>query len=233
VINGTAPVTTVSQASYGPLSLDLGKTYYWRVDEVNEAKTPATWQGDVWSFSTHEYLVVDDFEDYNDFEPDRIFDTWIDGWGVPSNGSQVGYAVPPFAEKTIVHSGKQSMPLSYDNSSTASYSEATANIANLAIGKDWTKYGIRSLTLWFRGDPNNAATEKMYVKLNGSKVTYDGDASNLARAEWQPWNIELTSFGVNLRNVMELIIGFERSGAVGGKGKVYFDDIRLYPHREP
>jgi len=229
VIDGTAPVTTVSQASYGPLSFDLGKTYYWRVDEVNEAETPAIWQGDVWNFSAQEYLVVDDFEDYNDFEPDRIFDTWIDGWGVPTNGSQVGYAAPPFAERTIVHSGKQSMPLSYDNSTTASYSEAAANVANLPVGQDWTKYGIKTLSLWFRGDPNNAATEKMYVKLNGSKVTYGGDAANLTRTAWQPWNIEMALFGVNLRNVTELSIGLERSGAVGGRGKVYFDDIRLYP----
>jgi len=232
VIDGTAPVTTVNQASYGPLSFDLGKTYYWRVDEVNEAETPATWQGDVWNFSTQQYLVVDDFEDYNDFQPDRIFDTWIDGWADPANGSQVGYAAPPFAERTIVHGGKQSMPLSYDNSTTASYSEAAANIAKKGIGQDWTKYGIKTLSLWFRGDQNNAATEKMYVKLNGSKVIYDGDAANIARAGWQQWNIELSAFGgfgVNLRNVTELIIGLERSGAAGGKGKVYFDDIRLYP----
>jgi len=232
VIDGTAPVTTVSQASYGPLSLDLGKTYYWRVDEVNEAETPAIWQGDVLNFSTQQYLVVDDFEDYNDFEPDRIFDTWIDGWNVPTNGSQVGYAEPPFAERTIVHSGRQSMPLNYDNSTTASYSEATANVANLKVGQDWTKYGIKTLSLWFHGDPNNSV-ERMYVKLNGSKVIYDGDANDIARIGWPPWNIELSSFGVNLKNVTELIIGFERSGAVGGKGKVYFDDIRLYPHQEP
>jgi len=230
VIDGTAAVTTVSQASYGPVSFDLGKTYYWRVDEVNEAETPAIWQGDVLNFSTQKYLVVDDFEDYNDFEPYRIFDTWIDGWADPANGSQVGYAEPPFAEKRIVHSGKQSMPLHYDNSTTASYSEATVNVANLAIGRDWTKYGIKTLTLWFYGDPNNSVTERMYVKLSGSKVAYDGDAGNIARTAWQPWNIELSSFGVNLRNVTELKIGFERSGAVGGKGKVYFDDIRLYPY---
>jgi len=196
VTDETAAVTTVSQASYGPLILDLGQTYYWKVNEVNEAETPATWQGDLWNFGTQEYLVVDDIEDYNDFEPDRIFDTWIDGWNVPANGSQVGYAEPAFVETTIVHSGKQSMPLIYDNS-TAGYSEATAKIADLAIGQDWTKYGIKTLSLWFYGDPTNAA-EQMYVKLNGSKVAYDGDASNLTRAGWQPWNIELASFGVNL-----------------------------------
>ncbi|NIO63522.1 MAG: hypothetical protein GTO35_13450, partial [Gammaproteobacteria bacterium] len=48
VIDGTAPVATVTETSYGPLDLDLGQTYYWRVDEVNEAETPATWQGNLW-----------------------------------------------------------------------------------------------------------------------------------------------------------------------------------------
>ena len=234
VIDGTAPVTTVTKTSYGPLSLDLDATYYWRIDEVNEAETPAIWKGDVWDFGTQQYLVIDDFESYNDLDPadpnsNRIFNTWIDGYGVPANGSIVGYENPPFAEKTIVHSGDQSMPLSYDNSTTASYSEATANVANLKVGKDWTKHGIKTLSLWFRGDPNNFA-ERMYVKLNGSKVVYDGQADNITEKLWQPWNIELSSSGVNLRSVTELKIGLERSGAAGGKGVVYFDDIRLYPY---
>jgi len=69
----------------------------------------------------------------------------------------------------------------------------------------------------------------MYVKLNGSKVTYDGDAENIRRTAWQMWYIDLASLGVSLSNVTELSIGFERSGAVGGQGVVYFDGIRLYP----
>jgi len=218
-----------SYANYATGPLNLAQAYYWKVNEVNEAETPATWQGDVWNFGTQEYLVVDDFEDYNDFEPDRIFDTWIDGWGDPTNGSQVSSDVPPFAEQTIVHGGKQSMPLNYDNS-TASHSEATANVANLPIGQDWTKSGIKTLSLWFYGDSSNSVTEKMYVKLNGAKVLYDGNADSLTRTTWQPWNINLVDFGVNLSNVTELSIGLERSGVAGGMGVVYIDDIRLYPY---
>ncbi|MFB0525023.1 MAG: DUF4457 domain-containing protein [Phycisphaerae bacterium] len=217
-----------SFASYDTGPLDLAQTYYWNVVEVNEAETPATWQGDVWNFSTQEYLVVDDFEDYNDFEPDRIFDTWIDGWGVPTNGSQVGSDVPPFAEQTIVHGGKQSMPLNYDNT-TASYSEATANVADLAVGSDWTKHGIKALTLYFYGDPTNTVAEQMYVKINGSKVVYGGSANELKQGMWKRWSIDLASFGVNLSNVTELSIGLERTGAVGAKGIVFFDDSRLCP----
>ncbi|GAI91309.1 unnamed protein product, partial [marine sediment metagenome] len=43
-------------AGYGPLSLELGKTYYWKVNEVNMVEEPNTWEGEIWSFSTPEYL---------------------------------------------------------------------------------------------------------------------------------------------------------------------------------
>jgi hypothetical protein len=111
VIDGTATVVTVTEASHGPLALDLGVTYYWKVDEVNEAETPATWESNIWSFTTNDHIVVDDFESYNDLDPDdpesnRIFNAWIDGYQQPTNGSIVGYDAPAFAEQTIVHGGR-------------------------------------------------------------------------------------------------------------------------------
>ncbi|MCH7559602.1 MAG: hypothetical protein IIB56_19425, partial [Planctomycetes bacterium] len=234
VIDGNAPVSTVTETSYGPLSLDLGTTYYWKINEVNMAETPTTWQGDIWNFSTQEFLVVDDFEDYNDYPPDEIWSTWVDGYGVPTNGAAVGYPAPDwgagehYVETTIVHGGSQAMPFFYDNT-VATYSEATANVADLQAGQDWAKHGIKALTLRFYGDPNNAV-EQMYVKVNDFKVTYDGDAENLKRIGWQMWYIDLASLGVSLSNVTELSIGFERIGAFGGQGVVYFDGIRLYSY---
>ncbi|MGD2094633.1 MAG: discoidin domain-containing protein [Phycisphaerales bacterium] len=154
VIDGTVDVVTVTDLSHGPLSLDLGKTYYWRVDEVNNAETTSIWQGGVWSFTTHEYFVVDDFEDYNDYEPDRIFDAWVDGYGITTNGSTVGYPDPIFAdgehfvETTIVNSGNQSMPYFYDNTTTGN-SEATMTLSSR---RNWTEKGASTLTLWLRGN---------------------------------------------------------------------------------
>jgi len=214
-----------SYTNYDTGELELAKSYYWKVNEVNEAETPTTWQGDVWNFGTQEHLVVDDFEDYNDFEPDRIFDTWVDGWSDPTKGgSQVGYDVAPFAEQTIVHGGSQSMPLIYDNT-TAGFSEATANIANLKVGNDWTKYGIKALSLWFYGDPNNVA-QQMYVRLNNTKVVYEGNAiNNIARPAWQLWPIDLATVS-GLQNVTSLTIGVEDASTAG---LLYIDDIRLHP----
>jgi endonuclease/exonuclease/phosphatase family metal-dependent hydrolase len=234
VIDGTAPVATVAETRHGPLSLDLDVTHYWKVNEVNEAETPSTWQGGLWSFTTNDHIVVDDFENYNDLDPtdpasNRIFSVWIDGFGIATNGSLVGYDAPPFAEQSIVHSDNQSMPLFYDNSGTARYSEAELT---LNPAQDWTKYGVKALSLWFHGDPNNAA-EQMYVKVNGSKVVYDGDAADIRQASWQDWSIDLALFGASLQNVTKISIGLgdEAGTTPGGSGKMLFDDIRLYPSR--
>jgi len=103
VIDGTIPVTTLSQTTYDPMPLDLGKTYYWRVDEVNNVNPDSVWAGNIWSFTTTDFLIVDDFESYNDLNPDepesnRIFNVWLDGFENPANGSVVGYEIAPFAE---------------------------------------------------------------------------------------------------------------------------------------
>ncbi|MCC7555851.1 MAG: discoidin domain-containing protein, partial [Methanoculleus marisnigri] len=50
---------TVEATSYDPGALNLGATYYWQVNAVQEAES---WTGDLWSFATQQYLVVDDFE---------------------------------------------------------------------------------------------------------------------------------------------------------------------------
>jgi hypothetical protein len=225
VIDGTAPVATVTEANYGPLSLDLSMTYYWKINEVNMAETPTTWEGDLWSFTTRQFLVVDDFESYNDLDTtdpqsDRIFNTWIDGYGVPTNGSIVGYENPPFCEQAVVHGGKQSMPLAYSNTGGATYSEAERTFA---VGQNWTKAGIATLVLFFYGTAGN--TGQLYMKVNGSKVVYGGDAGDIAKVQWQRWNIDLLSLGVNLQNITKLSIGIDGNGA---SGKLYLDDIRLY-----
>jgi F5/8 type C domain len=204
---------TVSVNSYTLGALSLGTTYYWKIDEVNEADAVTTWEGGVWSFTTQEFLVVDDFESYND-EDNVIYETWVDGW-INETGSTVSYLSAPFAEQTIVNSGSQSMPLSYDNAGVA-----TAE-AELDLGQNWTTNGVKSLTLYFYGDPDN--TGQLYVKIGNAKIPYDGDITTEA---WQLFTIDLSAAGGNLSNVSSLTIGVEGAGALG---IVYVDDIRLYP----
>jgi len=218
--------------SYDPGMLEWDSTYYWRVDEVNTTNPDSPWIGPVWSFTTANFLIVDDFESYNDIDPpdpqsNRIFEAWVDGYGIPTNGALVGNDLPPYAEQNIVHSGIQSMPYFYDNS--VGYSEATLT---LTYPRDWTEKGVDTLTIWFRGNLDNTP-ETLYVVLNGSAVVSHDNPDAAQINDWTQWNIDLQAFadqGVNLANVdtIGLGLGDRNNPLAGGSGKMYFDDIRLY-----
>ena len=67
--------------TFTPGDLEFNTTYYWRVDEVNDTAAGSPWKGWVWSFTTADFIAVDDFETYTNDSPNRLFQTWIDGWG--------------------------------------------------------------------------------------------------------------------------------------------------------
>jgi hypothetical protein len=168
VIDGIEPVETVTEGSYGPVSLDVGMTYYWRIDEVNDAEPPSVWPGIIWDFTTVDSLVVDDFESY-DSNDNQIWWTWKDGLGYVAHGNEPAYPgngtgavvgdenTDSFTEETITHGGSQSMPLAYDNNKQGylNYSEATLTLSSL---RDWTVRGVGELSLWFRGYPESVGS---------------------------------------------------------------------------
>ena len=138
-----------------------GGPYYWRIDEYNTDGTIS--KGNVWSFTVADFLLVDDFEDYDAGE-NQIWYAWHDGlgYGTPGTpdfypGNGTGSAVgdentASYMEETIVNGGLQSMPLIYDNNKQgyANYSEVELTLSAL---RDWTSEGVAQLSLWFRGYP--------------------------------------------------------------------------------
>ena len=217
---------SLGSESYGSGGLAWDSSYAWRVDEVYPDKTV---KGLVWTFATADFLLVDDFESYNDIDPpedasNRIFDKWIDGFGTTTNGALVGNDMPPYAEQTFVHGGDQSMIYNYDNNLKTS--EATLT---LAWPHDWTEEGVSKLSLCFRGDPANAA-ERLSVAFNGTAVVYHDNPAATQTGSWTEWVIDLQAFtGMDLANVNTITIGLGTKGspAAGGTGTMYFDDIRL------
>jgi hypothetical protein len=153
----------LGEESYDPGKLLLNTAYYWRIDEVNGTNPDSPWAGNVWSFTTGDYFVIDDFEGYN-ADDNQIWFAWHDGLGagvpgvdpyVPGNGT--GAAVgdettASYTEETIVHGGGQSMPYYYDNNKQgfANYSEADLTLSAV---RDWTAEGVAELSIWFRGNP--------------------------------------------------------------------------------
>jgi hypothetical protein len=215
--------------------LDWNTTYYWRVDEVNDANPDSPWIGKVWSFTVGNFIILEDFEDYNDYPPDEVWNTWLDGYDNPLNGSSAGDPDPDFVagehylEDVVVRSGLWSMPLFYDNS-TAPISEVTRTFDS--SDRNWTRDDVVTLTLFYRGDPNNVA-EPMFIVVD-NVIVENGNANAALTTDWTRWDIPLQTLseqGVSLNNVRSMTIGFGHKAnpaSGGGAGHVFFDDIRLY-----
>ena len=238
VAEGTAPSVTSSTNAVNLTSLDLqlGETYYWRVDEVNDTEVPSVWEGAVWQFTTASTLTVDDFEGYSNVSPNRPFQTWLDGFGYSSDeffpvgyggngtGSGVGHDIWSISsphydgdimEGTIVKSGNLSLPFYYNNTGGDSQIERV-----YAVPQDWTIGGIKALAMAVYGQAGN--TGDLYVELNGTRI--GGTVVN-QRAAWVSLEIDLSSVSASLlQNVTGVTLGVEGAGA---SGMVYVDDVYL------
>jgi len=228
VIDGGAVAGTVDWHGFNPGSLEFGTTYFWKVDEVNDAAGPATYPGDLWSFTTQQYAIVDDFESYTNDSPNRVFQTWADGMGYSKDefveeyagngtGSMVGYdpAQGNITETSIVHGGGKSMPFEYNNVSSPFYSETEQT---WQTPQDWTPHGADTLVLYFRGNPTDFLQRPDGVIVMGGggadiwasadqfRFAYkqlSGDGSIIARVNSMvtadPW----TKVGVMIRESLE------------------------------
>ncbi|MHC4205715.1 MAG: LamG-like jellyroll fold domain-containing protein, partial [Planctomycetota bacterium] len=181
IYRGRQTATTYNPAE----SLDWGTgPYYWRIDEHNPDTTVNT--GSIWSFTVADYLIVDDFEDYNS-EDNQIWFAWHDGLGYgspgvppyfPGNGtgSMVGDEdTNSYTEETIVHGGNQSMPFFYDNNKQgfAMYSETELTLTGR---RDWTQYDVRELSIWFRGYPASVGS---FIEAPAGAYTMTGSGKDI------------------------------------------------------
>jgi len=227
VLTGTAPAETIAENAFGTRGLDFGTTYYWKVDEAGGADGSDVWEGDLWSFTTQEFAMVDDFESY-DNEDDRIYDTWIDGW-VNETGSIVGYMEEPFAEQAIVHGGNQSMPLEYNNAAGPYYSEAERDLT----AANWTLGQANTLRLYVQGSVDNDPGT-FYVALEDSAghtaMVAHPDQAVVTTDAWQEWTIPFDSFtGVNPAAIRMIYVGVgdRDNPTAGGSGLIFIDDIQF------
>ncbi len=153
-----------------------GGPYYWRVDEFNADGTVT--KGRIWSFSVADFILVDDFESYtdNDTAGEAIWQYWIDGFGIPDNGAQVGYLLPPYAEQNIVNNGNQSMPFMYDNTAGVTNSEAVLAIVS---PRNWNRQGLTDLSLWFIGYPASVGS---FAEAPAGTYTMTGSGADIWNA---------------------------------------------------
>jgi internalin A len=245
---------------YEPETLQWGTTYYWRIDEVNfvtvenedgtEDVNEIVWKGQAWSFTTAEFIVVDDFELYtnNRDAGQAVFQAWIDGLGFsspePNNpgngtGSIVGHDIwtqgsphETIAETGIVHGGRQAMPLYYNNADEPYYSQT---YRTWPVPQDWTINGMDTFELYLRGASDNGLGQ-LYLSIEDDAgliapiIHPDYDA--VLAEQWRQWRIPLADLiadGIDVTSIRKISIGVGNldNPQPGGIGIIYIDDIRV------
>jgi hypothetical protein len=207
--------------SYDPDTLLAGQTYEWRVDEIGSSVP-----GHVYSFTTIDCIVVEDFESYPDATSLKV--NWDPNFGGSGN---------IFVETGNVYEGSQAMRLEYNNDSSPFYKEVTRKFDT---PQDWLTDNIVALTLVFRGEDTNAQ-QPLYVRIEDNncsshEVTHDHNYAVQTEA-YREWDIELGEFtnnGVDLAQVKKLTIGVGDKTSSPGQGSannIYIDYIRLYQPR--
>ena len=127
----------------------------------------------------------------------------------------MGYLQAPFAEKSIVRSGTQSMPLAYDNSASPFYSEAWREFET---AQDWTGNAADTLVLYVRGNAPSfveTADGSVIMSAVGTDIwnttdqfryaykSLSGDGSITVRVDSLVRSNEWAKAGVMIRETLE------------------------------
>jgi hypothetical protein len=209
--------------TFDPGGLELGTTYYWRIDEVNGQNVRP---GDIWSFTTIDHFVVDDFEQYNLLtDPNRnwISDTW----------KNFNVSLSMDHEHKC---GRKSMIIPLLDYQTAEYTDETVRTFNPP--QNWAAIGAKALELFFSDYTDNSHA-LIYIAFNDGNseaiVLYPSDSNDITNETWHTWRIDLQALqDIDLSNIESIAIGFypdPNYPSGGGRGIIFFDDIRLYSSR--
>jgi hypothetical protein len=136
IFRGNQPLADVN---YEPNILDPDQTYYWRIDEVND---PNVWKGEVWSFTTVEYSVVDDFDSYADTA--ALTAVWTTGH-LSNNGAELFLETDP----NYARDGRSMMYYFrniFKKGPAFVGSEGVADTTDLEASTDWTVGSLEAMT---------------------------------------------------------------------------------------
>lgn len=212
---------------YVPGLLDFDRTYQWRVDEIGPTGTVV---GHVWTFTTGDCIVVEDFESYADDA--AVQATWVHN--IPGDYLYV------FRETGRRQHGSAAMRLSCENQFEPYFTEAARTFD---APQDWTRQGVTTLSLAFRGEEENVE-QRMYVRIDdaaGVGQTVAHPVRYAIQTEfWRRWDItlaELGDAGVDLTRIVKLTVGLG-NGTASGQAEddldtIYIDYIRLCPPANP
>ncbi len=174
-------------SNFDPGALEYGKTYYWRVDEIND---PNVWKGNIWSFTTGKVYYVDgDAAGANDGS----------SWANAYNDLQDGLAVAGSGDEIRVAQGIYKPDQdSADPNGTGSRTATFGLINGVAIKGGYAGFG--------EPEPNVRDIEAYETILSGDLLGNDGP--DFANSDENSFHV-VTGSGTNATAVLD---GFTITG---------------------
>jgi hypothetical protein len=194
--------------------LNVGQTYYWRIDEVNGTNV---WKGDTWAFTPGAYINIDDFENYNSTA--GLTANWQYGYTITHTGADNGCnnssATGKAGRALIQDATGKHLQYTYNNDGThpefagVAFSETKRSYIG---GTSFTGAGVISpalmaLRIDYKGRATNAANnispmcgdnadmDRMYAAIEdtaGNVAVYlNPDPNAQLVGNWTSWYIAL------------------------------------------
>lgn len=206
--------------SWDPGELILEQTYYWRVDQI-DGETGAIYPGDVWSFTAQATSMIDNFDEYANWE--ELLLAWEE------QGSAWSYVSTGFA------ADGNSVWIWLNHPDQTPEQKGSNGSLILRRDMDFSRYGIRALAFDFASDLNHGFVQDIYIELSdgttSTRVTIDDPVIVRNRA-WGLVDIDLARFtGVDLSRIKSLTMGVNVASNLDQTVSVYFDQLRLLPQR--
>jgi hypothetical protein len=197
---------------FDPGPLELGRTYYWRLDEVADDQGTVV-RGDIWRFEVAPCEQIEGFE--SSLSPWQFAEGRV-AWAEASRSPGP------------VYEGCQSMALHF-----GVWPDGRTGMARVFDEpQDWAALKAQTLQLAFQGHPDNALAPRLYVTLSDGRTeataTWEGDLNAIHQSQWHLWKIPLASLrGLDLSRVRSLVVGLIGDPASYAWGVVYLDALSL------
>ncbi len=199
--------------------LALGKTYYWRIDEVDASSQVTT--GDVWPFIVADSVVVENFDQY----PAES--------AMLANWSETGGALAMLSTADYI-SYLNSIAINYSNTASPYYSAAVRTFSPAA---DFTVLDMAAIDVKVKGSASNT-NALFYMSLsdgvNSATQYLDSAVVTVQSTGWVTRRFALSGFtGVDPSNIVSMTIGVGdgTNPAQTVTGEIMVDAIMLYPVR--
>jgi hypothetical protein len=201
---------SVDPSTYA-VTIEWEKTYWWKVTEVNDSNVwdGSPWWFRTTNYAVVDTFEPYDKTGPSSGDPNALRYKWKDGFStfpVPGSASNVMLQSTrdeyprPYLHYDDFTEGDQGLAFYFDNDGNTfvpgyydwqgygypapKYSEIealTTGVTGLGVGQDWTRDGIRALSLWFKGNPTRTGSFQENVPSLG-KYTIISDGADI-------WNV--------------------------------------------